>query len=439
MNRKGSIYFLTLSSAVLMMTMVLGLSVLIIKQRRVARVDSAVEEATICAELGIRHALYFTKEAPNWRTLLSSGSWMDNVPNGPATYSLTGIDSVDGDLQNSIDDPVEFTCTATVGGVQRALQVQTEQPPLGLLNYAVATVDLINILDDLAGNIVINGDVASNGDIAVASTTHLINGNAEAGGTIGSPANITGTNAPGSAPKTFPDGQAIIQYYTAQATTIPFQSEIRDCLLSPTSNPYGATNPNGVYRIDCADQKIVFKDCRVVGTIILVRTAVDSTIESAVNWQPARADYPVLITDRGRITIQPDKVLAEADRSVDYSLPGEPGAGNQTDVYPNLIKGVIYGDRAVFLGKNCAITGTVISRLRVRLFDNATVTTDPLAYANPPQQFKESYLVTVQGSWQEVASAEPDPGGESALPTSTTSSSTSSFTGGGGGGGKKKK
>ena len=61
MKRRGSIYFMTLTSAILLMTLVLGLSIAIMKSRRAARTDATVDQAEICAQLGIRHALYFTK------------------------------------------------------------------------------------------------------------------------------------------------------------------------------------------------------------------------------------------------------------------------------------------------------------------------------------------------------------------------------------------
>jgi len=401
MNRKGSIYFLTLSSAVLLMTMVLGLSVMIMKQRRVARVAAHVDEATICAELGIRHALYFTKEVPNWRSLLTSGSWLDSIPNGPAIYNVTGIDTVDGNLQNSSSDPVQLTCTATVGNVQRTLRLQTEQPPSILLNYAVAAGGNINI----AGTGKIIGNATSNGNIVKTVLNTFIVGDAEAARTVPTTSGITGAVLQNGEAKSFPDPQSIIDYYIARATAIGYTDHMDGVLLSPTSNPFGPVNADGLYVIDCANQPFLIKNCRIVGTLILkkaISNDFNSKVEQGVNWRPARPDYPALIIDGGSYNIFADRDLQELNEGVDMSLPGEPGFGNVGEIYPNEIKGTIYCVGNLNVGEVSVIKGSTIVTGSITISDNASAIYDTVVVDNPQMQFRDSYLAPVVNSWQEV-------------------------------------
>ena len=79
MKRKGSIYFLVLASAVVIVTVVVGLSLTMMQFRRYTRDNYQSELAEHYAKLGIRHGVYFTTVAPNWREILTSGPWLADV------------------------------------------------------------------------------------------------------------------------------------------------------------------------------------------------------------------------------------------------------------------------------------------------------------------------------------------------------------------------
>ncbi|MCK4628115.1 MAG: hypothetical protein KAT56_03870, partial [Sedimentisphaerales bacterium] len=309
-KENGSVYFLTLASAVVLVALVLGLSVHNLQFRRSSRSQTQIDRAYIYAELGIRHALHFTKVEANWRQLLNNGKWLEDITVDQATYTVTGIDPVDGDLTNNPDDHVILTSIATIDGVNRTISVKTQPAPLRILNYAVVADGNVNI----SSHIKINGDVTSNADINKSGSDTWIFGNAEAVGTIHETTNISGDIAPGSSPKDFPNAVEIMTYYTSRATGIPYIATIENVLLSPSSNPFGPTNPDGLYYIDCGIEKLTIKNCRIVGTLIIRSTAIDKIyIESAINWRPARPDYPALIVDHNlsRVHIRTDKDLDE--------------------------------------------------------------------------------------------------------------------------------
>lgn len=398
-NKNGSIYILTLAASIVLVATVLALSTNILQFRRSSRSNTQIEQARIYAELGIRHALRFTNAEPTWRQILSNGLWMQDVPNGDATYSVTGMDPIDADLANNSTDPVILTSTATVHGLSRTIQVEAieEKIPCELLKYALAAGGNIEIKTAA----VITGNVTSNGNIAKTGGSTAIYGDAEAVGTIADMQGITGVISPGSEPKEFPDTVAILQYYKSLATDIPFQATIEKVMLSPTSNPFGPANPDGLYRINCANQKITIRDCRIIGTLLLISPRSDSTIESGINWTPARPGYPALIVDSD-ITICPDRDLSEKNLGVDFSIPGEPGNGSIAEVYPNRIQGMIYCDGNLSLGKQCNILGTVIATIQCLVVDDTIINWNPSILDNPPPKFYDGYLVPAQGTWRQI-------------------------------------
>ena len=388
---------MTLAAAIVLAGIAVGLSHVLIQFRRGVRSDCFVDQARVHAELGVRHAIHFTTVAPNWRQLLNNGLWLRNIAVDQATYTVGGIDQADGDLQNDIDGPILLTCTAVVHGVSRTVQVTARNPPWQLLRYAVAAGGLFNLADQ----VVVYGDVTSNANIDKTGSSTWIYGDAEAVGTIGDTDQITGTISPGSAPKTFADGQSIISYYQDLATPITYQPQIENILLSPTSNPFGQTNTDGLYVIDCNNERIVIKDCRIVGTLLLLNPTDNSTVEAAINWQPARPDYPALIVE-SLITIKPDSDLLESQVGTDFSLPGEAGNGTVFDVFPNRITGAIYSNGDLVLDKGCYVVGSVIAAGSIELKDNSSVQSVGYLYDNPPEHFRETYLACVPGTWQEV-------------------------------------
>jgi len=379
MKHRGSIYFLTLASSIVLVLAVMGLSFTIIQYRRTSRSNEQIDQAHIYTQLGIRHALYFTHQTPNWRNLLTSGPWMQDILNGNAAYTVTGIDQTDGLLSNGVD-PVRLACTATVNGVHRTLTVQTKQPPLALLCYALAAQDLITI-SNKAG---INGNVACNAGIAKSGKNSYINGNVEVVDGIDQTTNISGSITTGIEPKTFPDEQAILDYYLPHATEITYIPVFADLTLSSTQNIKGpSTNSNGLYLINCANQDITILNCTIRGTLILLDVGNSGgvngvNIEGTTNWQPARPDYPALIITGGKvvtINITP----------------------------PNSIKGTLYinGDLETYAAS--LLTGPVIINGKADIMGDTIISFNPFyGSINPTKIFLESYLQPVRGTWQEV-------------------------------------
>ena len=398
-TRPGGVYFLVLAAAVILSALALGLAYQMLQYRQGVRAAAAVRQARLSAELGIRHALYFTRVQPNWRNQLNNGRWLSNVVAGDALYNVSGEDPLDGNLNNGDADPVLLTCTAAVGPVSRTVRVRTRNQPSPLLSYAVAAGGNL----DIGNRARITGDVTSNASIDKSGADTYIFGNAEACGTIAEQSNISGVIAPGSPAKTFPNPLDVFNYYTARATAIPFTSTLAGVLLSPTSNPFsGPLNPDGLYKINCANRTITIKDCRIVGTLLLTGVKSGSKVESAVSWRPARSDYPALLFDGGSVDLGFSGALQETKVHVDLSLPTEPGFGSQSDTYPSEIAGLVYGTGDLKYLDEANVRGVTIVTGVFEVTDDVQCAFDAVVRDSAPPGFTESYLAPIAGTWQEI-------------------------------------
>jgi len=369
-RQSGTIYVLTLVSAIVLTSMAVGLSYLMLQFRRTSSTGGDIDRAYIHAEMGLRHAVHFVRTVPNWRIILSSGLWLSNISVDDATYSVTGTDPVDGNLANNSADPVILTCTATVNGVSRTVEVEIKQSQPDLFAGAVIAGGRIAIEGDARTN----GDVFANKNIKKTGINSWIFGSAEAVGTIDETTNITGTISPGAEPKPVPAAETVIPDYQSQATVINYQEKLTGFTLSPTSNPFGPTpDPDGLYLIDCADQKIEISTCTIEGTLLLLNPGPRSEIKRTVYWQPARADYPALIV-QGKITIG-------------------------TDWFSN-ISGTIYVAGKLELKRQASVNGIIVATGDVKLKDDSQVTANPLWQMTPITHSGGSSPGSISGSWR---------------------------------------
>jgi len=68
--------------------------------------------------------------------------------------------------------------------------------------------------------------------------------------------------------------------------------------LGPGVNPFGTANAQGIYWINCNNNKIVIDRSHIRGTLLLVNPGVGSCVgPGPVRWSPAVAGYPALLVD----------------------------------------------------------------------------------------------------------------------------------------------
>lgn len=233
----------------------------------------------------------------------------------------------------------------------------------------------------------------------------------------------TGTSTVPSAIHDLPDPLTVFDYYVSEGTLIPNGPlddglgglSLSDVVLSPSSNPYGSPDPDGIYVINAAGKSLSIQTLRVVGTLVVINGG-DISIKKEVNFEPAYSNYPSLMVDGNlEITIN-DNSLSESDNSTNFNPAGTPWQGNtdsdQSDSYPSRMAGVIYCRNNLFIdGKNAGnaarFNGVIICDGNVTIEKDAqpSIDLDPIPGGNPPPGFGVSSSGQITpGSWKRIAS-----------------------------------
>jgi hypothetical protein len=380
---------MVLASSMILTTIGLGALLAIRVQRRSIRMTHNMAEARLHAQSAIELGLLFVQTNPNWRSAWSNGTWIAEQSLGNGTYSLKGEDPDDGDLADSEYDPLVLTGIGACGIARHQTQV-TLVPvimPLEALNTCMHTSGLLKIT---GGHLIraVGAPVSTNG---VLDNDEMIDGDAEAN-SIDTMKTITGTLTVPAAQKSMPDPN-VISDYISKATVVPFTGDINKKVLTPTYNPWGSTNPDGVYFIDTDDHDLKIQKTRIQGTLIVRLGTKNLILDDAVFIQNYRSDYPVLIID-GDMEMKHhsySEILSEAEENTNYNPPGAPYQGqsdsDMTDVYPNEVQGLVHITGLLKLKDTARVKGAIICEDSVVCEEQNTIIHNPGLYAIPPEGY----------------------------------------------------
>ena len=183
-------------------------------------------------------------------------------------------------------------------------------------------------------------------------------------------------------------------------------------LLSPSSNPFGAANANGIYVLDCGGKDVIIADSRIVGTLMLKHAGSNSSIRGSMNWQPAVANYPALLTDSSIEIKLNSTALSEATLALNFNPPGSPypyagGTANTTatDSYPSQISGIVYSSNDMDLSGQTTIFGQITVGGKTKISGTSLkLTYSNIFYNTPPPGFDVGGVPMnpVPGTWQRV-------------------------------------
>jgi hypothetical protein len=318
---------------------------------------------------------------------------------------LTGIDPTDGDLANSEYNPLVLTGSGTKAATCHYAEVTLLAivEPLEALNTCLHASGLLKI-NGGKQIIAVGAPISTNGQLDNDGT---IDGDAEAG-SVDTTGTITGTLTVPAPSKRMPAAN-VIHDYIAKATVIPFSGTIDKQVLTPTCNPWGPANSDGVYYIDTGGNDLTIKDSRILGTLVIYTGPKKVVLDNAVFLRRYRSDYPVLIVDgNAEIKIHScDYSLSEDSLSTNFNPIGAPYLGvsdeDTDDTYPNVIQGLVHVTGALRLQQTARIEGAVICESSVSCEDLNTIVHDPALYASPPEGY--TYVSGMQispGSYQQT-------------------------------------
>lgn len=416
-SRRGTAYLAAVGVGMLVATLSLGAMATARSRARALqlRIDETIARQNAIAAVDFARCTIAAD--PDWRTTYATEMWLNGIEMNGGTFGYAVVNP-SGAINRDPLDSVVVTGDGAKGLARQRMSVYLDasKVPLTCLNVPMAIAGAIT-----ASSATINGSgltiTTNNGFTSVLAT---IRPNVEARTTIVG-TGFSGTTSTGAKPRTLPES-SVFSLYTSTAAAIPVSSlpsggllglgakQLTEIVLSPSSNPYGAINSDGIYVLDCQNYAVAISDCRIVGTLILLNPGSGTTISDSVHWTPARSNFPCLLVS-GNITLSlSSSSLSENSENVNFNPPGTPhpfssGAADtdQSDSYPSVIDGMIYASGNVSISGSNTIDMIIAGgTLTMNVLSSLTLRDEPAYAADPPPGFYTVKMSPRPGSWAYV-------------------------------------
>jgi hypothetical protein len=415
-SRRGSLYTGVL--LVSLMVAMIGLASLQIAHvtLRQATDSNTAPSAQILARSAVEFAVLQLRSDPNWRTTYSHNTTYPTsgrIPLGAGTFTFRFLDA-DGNLADDDSDAVRVWGIANVGEATWAESVLLLPTGSGVSALQSSIYSGGNISIASGACVETNHRIGASGAISVSSTQSLLVAKyIDAGSTIsGNAAGLTSTSV---AARKMPS-DTVFDYYLARGVFIDVSSlptsngakRLGEIVLGPNVNPFGIASPEGIYVLDCKNQKINITDSRILGTLVILDPGADSTITEQVSITPAISNYPSLLV-RGNLkfAFESDAFLRETTEGVNFNPSGAPDNGavdsDTSDSYASLIRGLVYVSGALEAPSDSqtSVTDGVLLAGSMSFSSNHRARYSPLFSASPPPGFaRGNPMVIAPGTWR---------------------------------------
>lgn len=409
--RCGSVYVAVLG--VSMILGIIGLTALHTSRAEVAEL-AAVEQtarAELLAQSAIEYALCVIEADSAWRTSYTNGQELPSnswISLGGSGGFRAAASDVDGNLADNQGDGVTLRGIGQSGKSTSVVIVDAEpsQGPLTCLDSSLHAGGSIGFQSAASTS---NQTVSSNNSISITPLLASYSGDAWTTGLIvglvGGSSQILQTP-----PRQMPDTTAAFAYYLANGTKIDMSSiplnRIANVVLSAGNNPYGAENPQGIYIIDCQGQQLTIQDSRIEATLVVLSPSNTVDVNNRIHWEPPASNFPALMV-QGSVEMRWDGnwQLTEGGAGVNFNPPSTPYLGisdlDTTDVYPGLIKGLVYTTGNLSVTRDCTVKGCIVVAGSVTVTDRLMLTYDSVHRDYPPPGFSSgNKLRIVPGTWR---------------------------------------
>lgn len=423
-GRCGMTYIIVLGATLIVSTLTLGGLLVVRSQSRIVQsyehTSKARHYALSAIELGVQEIATNT----NWRKDRKNavgGIWYDNLPIDDGTYSLKVVNPY-GPLDNSSLDPVTLTGTGRLSGQVEQQNIEVTQVPQksaftclqtaetagSAVSLGTTTLDCVNqIISSNAAGTAFTTDAGGANIFAQVEAVGLISGST-----------YSGPNKAGAPARTMPDPNSVFEYYIENGTNININAlptvsgvrSVRQRVLSPTANPFGATNPEGIYVIDCMGQAISFTQNRIVGTLVILNPlgSAGSFYDEQNFHVPAISNFPAILV-KGDFAFKTNATALTETIGVNFNPAGTPypypsGIADidTTDSYPNQVEGLIYVSGNLQTQSSPNLGQVVVQGSISHISGSLSLNNNPVYYSNPPPGFCTFKMTTSPGSWKQV-------------------------------------
>lgn len=416
-SRRGTAYLAAVGVGMLVATLALG-AMLSARSRARAiqlQVDEGVARQNAIAAVNFARAT-IAAEA-DWRETYASEMWLNGVEMNGGTFGYAVVNPR-GAINRDPLDAVIVTGDGQKGFARQRLSVYLDASKVPLTSLTVP-MTVGGAISATSASITGSGlTIATNSSFT--SVLSSIQPNVEARtAIIGT--GFGGTTTTGTKARTLP-ATTVFSLYTQGAGTIAVSSlpsggllglggkQLTGIVLSPNHNPYGSTNANGIYVLDCQNNAVTISNCRIVGTLILLNPGSGTTVSGSVQWTPALANYPCLMV-QGSISISlSSSNLSESSERVNFNPSGVPfpfvgGSvdAQQDDSYSSVIDGLVYASGNVTVGGSSTVDMIIAGgSFTMNALGTLTIRDEPAYVADPPPGFYTVKMTPRAGSWSYV-------------------------------------
>lgn len=385
LRRRGSIYAMVLGISMLITIIGIGALATSRVSTRQASVSLDWEEAGAMAASAVEQAIAklnadATANPLTWRDAYTNGTVGYSATFGRGTLRWVLVDESDGVLNDNYTQSIRVYGIGSVGTTRRVYSVQLTASGEGIdvLKTAMHSSDGLN----LGGKtFIIGAPISTNGNLS--NATNLYGGY----GT-----EVVGTGGTVAAAKPMPSA-TVFDTYKARATVIPSSvvssSDLLPGVLSASSNPYGAVNPDGIYYILLPDSRSAVRlDSSCIKGTLLVEagnSAQSFEIGADVYWEPASSGYATLIT-------KGIKALTIKGKAAPFSSN-----------YPSEIRGLIHaiGTSTVLIDDRAYLKGCLVADGTISTNGNVGITYTSSLFSDPPMGYtKGNRILPNPGTWK---------------------------------------
>ena len=376
-HRRATAYVLVLASALIVVAV--GVAAVAVSRAHLAATSAQADmhSARAAAIGGIEYGLVNADGSLSWRTFRSASPEIASFRSGNTFVSTTVSDPVDATLNDDWSDPIQLTATATLRNANQIISARFSPVFRNItgLNAAIAVSDDIILSAaelDATGTVASGGSISNTGQSQYAprwSAKGIITGTGY-NGTL-----VTDASSP-----ELPSADTIT-YLKSIGTRITYASTggiLDNVVLSESTNPYGATNPNGVYYIECGRSHFYLRNSRIRGTLLILEPGVTCRLEGSVLIEPLLANLPALVVDGPMTFAGSTADLSESLRNTNFNPTGAPYLGttdnDKSDLYPSILAGVVWinGNLTVY-ASGTACEGALLVSGNLTVYDTLVV------------------------------------------------------------------
>lgn len=411
MNNRGGAYVLVLGCATLIA--VVGLGAIAVSRTQIKSTTLARDWARsgVLAEAAAETAIARMNVRTDWRS--SIGEDEQVVIDDGRNYAKFRLeDEGDSEVGTGARDSVRVHAMGRAGGARRSFSLECAYrpaPSLDVLKYGLYGAGSVT-----ASSCTIAGGPLGTPSLSVSNT---VTANVRVG-SLSNSGTIVGEVRTGEAAlATLSDGS--LSGLDSRAVQISFGSlssgQLRRCVLSAASNPYGAVSPAGLYVVRVPTlNTLVIREARISGTLIVELSLLSALeIRGPITWDAGSGEYPALVIKAiatASVTIGGSAgTLDESAYGVNFNPASAPYNGvsdlDTTDSYPSEIRGVIHTVGllpSITIGSNANIVGTVVVEGAVTINGSAKITQDPQLLITPPAAYRTGAagMSPIVGSWR---------------------------------------